>query len=96
MLFAVICKDKAGALDLRMQNRAKHLEFLAELGDVLKAGGPFTDDDGNLVGSMLMIEAQDRNEIEAIVAKDPYAKASLFQSVEITAWKWQLNNPESN
>lgn len=96
MLFTVICKDKAGALDVRMENRPAHLEFLAGLGDSLKAGGPFCDDGDTPCGSMLVIEATDRVEIEAIAALDPYAKAGLFQSVEITVWKWLLKNPESS
>ncbi len=94
MLFTVICKDKADSLDVRMENRPAHLEFLASLGDKLKAGGPFTDDKDSPIGSMLMIEADDRAEVEALARQDPYAKAGLFQSVEITVWKWLLKNPE--
>ncbi len=26
---------------------------------------------------------------------DPYAKAGLFASVEINAWKWLIKNPET-
>ena len=96
MLFTVICKDKADHLNVRMENRPAHLEFLAGLGDRLKAGGPFTDDSDAPIGSMLVIEAEDRAEIEALAAQDPYAKAGLFQSVEITVWKWLLKNPESS
>ena len=96
MLFTVICKDKADHLNVRMENRPAHLEFLAGLGDKLKAGGPFTDDDDTPIGSMLVIEAADRAEIEALAAQDPYAKAGLFQSVDITVWKWLLKNPESS
>ena len=44
---------------------------------------------------MLVIEGQDRAEIETLAAQDPYAQAGLFQSVEITAWKWLLKNPEN-
>ena len=94
MLFTVICKDKADHLDVRMENRPAHLEYLTGLGDKLKAGGPFTDDEGAPIGSMLVIDAADRAEIEALAGQDPYAKAGLFQSVEVTAWKWLLKNPE--
>ncbi len=95
MLFAINCKDKEGALDVRMANRADHLRFIEELGDQVKAGGPFTDDNGEMNGSMIIIEANNRQDIEAIAARDPYAKAGLFQSVEITAWKWLIKNPET-
>ncbi|GAA0786144.1 YciI family protein [Roseibium denhamense] len=96
MLYALICTDKAGALQTRLDNRPAHLEFLNGLGDALKAGGPFTDDEGNMTGSMLVIEASNRDEILAISQEDPYAKADLFESVEIRPWKWVVKNPEAN
>ena len=94
MLFVINCKDKTGALDVRLANRPDHLKFLGDLGSQVKAGGPFTDDHGELTGSMIVIEADNRTEVEAIVARDPYTKADLFQSVEITPWKWVIKNPE--
>lgn len=40
-----------------------------------------------MCGSLLIMEAESRAEVEAWAAADPYAKAGLFQSVEIRAWK---------
>ena len=40
-----------------------------------------------------MIEAADKAAAAAISAQDPYAKAGLFESVEIRAWNWVFNNP---
>ena len=59
MLFALICTDKPGGLELRMACRPDHLKFLESLGGKLKAAGPFTDDAGNAVGSLVIIEAED-------------------------------------
>ena len=47
MLFALICTDKPGNLQLRMDTRAAHLAFLEELGSATKAAGPFLGDHGN-------------------------------------------------
>ena len=94
MLFAVICKDKPGSLDIRMANRPDHLKFLDGLGDQLKAAGPFTDDNGEPNGSLVIIKTETHREAQAIADNDPYAKAGLFASVEITAWKWLIKNPE--
>ena len=94
MLFALICTDKPESLDLRMKVRPEHLGFLNELGDAMKAAGPFTDDLGSPVGSLVIVEAADRAAAKAIAGNDPYAKAGLFQTVEIRAWKWALKNPE--
>ena len=95
MLFALICKDKPGSLDIRMASRPDHLAFLNGLGDQLKAGGPLTDDSGSPIGSIVIIEAENRPQIEALAKNDPYAIAGLFDSVEIIAWSWLLKNPES-
>lgn len=95
MLFALICKDKPGALQIRKANRPDHLAFLGGLGDQLKAAGPLTDDEGTPIGSLVIIAAENRNSAEQLAARDPYARAGLFDSVEITPWNWVLKNPEN-
>lgn len=95
MLYALICTDKTGALQTRLDNRPAHLEFIKGLGDSLKAAGPFLDDDGNMTGSLVVIEASNRDEALAISQEDPYAKAGLFESVEIRPWNWVVKNPEA-
>lgn len=85
MLFAMICKDKPNSLEIRLANREKHLAYRAEATIVF--GGPMLDDEGNMCGSLLVIEAEDKAAAEAFAENDPYAKAGLFESVEITAWK---------
>ena len=94
MLFALICTDKPDSVSLRMENRPDHLAFLNGLGDRLKAGGPFVNDEGAPTGSLVVIEAADQAEAGKIAAEDPYAKAGLFDSVEIRQWNWILKNPE--
>ena len=85
MYFAVICKDKPNSLDLRLANRDNHLAHAANA--TILFGGPMLDDDGNMCGSLLVIDAEDRAAVEDFAVNDPYAKAGLFESVEITAWK---------
>jgi uncharacterized protein YciI len=95
MLFALICTDKPGSLELRMSSRPAHLAFLNGLGSGLKLAGPFTDDVGSPIGSLIVIEAGDRVAAEKIAGLDPYAIAGLFSAVEIKAWKWAVKNPEA-
>ncbi len=60
----------------------------------MKIAGPFTSDDGTaMLGSLLVIEAADRASAEALLADDPYAKAGLFESVTLRAWRWTIGNP---
>lgn len=95
MLFALICTDKPGSLALRMSVRPDHLKYLESLGAALKAAGPFTTDEGQPAGSLVIIEAADRAAAKAMAENDPYAKAGLFAAVEIKPWKWLINNPEA-
>lgn len=95
MLFALICTDKPNSLQLRLDNRPQHLAWLDSLGSAMKAAGPFTDDEGKPTGSLVIIEAENRAAIEATAARDPYAIAGLFASVEIRPWKWLIKNPEA-
>jgi len=95
MLFALLCTDKPGSLDLRMSVRPDHLKYLESLGTALKAAGPFTNDEGQPTGSLVVIEAADRSAAQAMAENDPYAKAGLFAAVEIRPWKWLIKNPEA-
>ncbi|WP_114008239.1 YciI family protein [Cohaesibacter intestini] len=93
MHFYVTCTDKDGALETRMANREAHLAFVAENTDTIKIGGPFLSEEGAMLGSMLICEADDKESLEAFLANDPYAKAGLFASVEIRPWKWVIGAP---
>lgn len=86
MLFALICRDKPGALETRKANREAHLAYARDQGCIL-FGGPMLDEAGDMIGSLLAIDVADRAAAEAFAANDPYAKAGLFASVEITGFK---------
>ena len=93
MLFVLICTDKPDSLALRLATRPAHLAWLETV--VVKGAGPFLDDAGNPNGSLVIIEAKDKAEAEAIAARDPYALAGLFASVEVRPWKWLIKNSET-
>jgi uncharacterized protein len=95
MLFALYCTDRPNSLELRMTMRPEHVAFLEGLGAQLKFAGPFLDEAGNPMGSLVVIEAADKTAATALAALDPYAKGGLFASVEIRAWRWVFNNPDA-
>ena len=95
MLFAFICKDKPGKLQVRMDTRPAHVAHLEALNADRKLAfaGPFLDAEGKPNGSLVVVEAPDVATAEAIAAADPYAKAGLFESVEVRPWNWVFNKP---
>ncbi len=94
MLFALICTDKPGHLQVRLDNRPAHLTWLESLGADTKAAGPFLGADGKPSGSLVIIAADDLAAAQTLSANDPYAIAGLFASVDIRPWNWVIKNPE--
>ncbi len=85
MLIALIARDKPGALQTRLDNRAAHLAYIEETGVVSQAG-PLLDGDA-MIGSLVILEVEDLAAAQSWADNDPYAKAGLFQSVELIPWK---------
>jgi uncharacterized protein YciI len=86
MRFALLAKDKTGALQTRLDNREAHLAYVAETG-VVEIAGPLLDADGQMCGSLIILDVPDLAAAEAWAANDPYAKAGLFGDVTLSAWK---------
>ena len=86
MLYAIICVDKPGALEIRKANREAHLAHIKGSNGAIVQAGPFLDADGEMCGSLLIYDG-DEAAARAWASADPYARAGLFQSSEVRAWK---------
>ncbi|MDK1387597.1 YciI-like protein [Sinorhizobium sp. 8-89] len=97
MLFALLCTDRPGGLQLRLDTRPAHVAYLNDLNakGILKIAGPFLGADAKPTGSLVIVKAETLEEAKAIAEDDPYAKAGLFSNVEIKAYNWVFNNPEA-
>ncbi len=60
----------------------RHLEPLAKSGQVILAG-PFTDGSGSLI----IVEAESREAVWQMVARDPYVQQGVFNRVEVKPFK---------
>ena len=85
MRFALLCKDKPGHLEVRKSNRDAHLAYIKETG-VVEMAGPLLDDEGAMVGSLIVLEVADLATAQDWAENDPYAKAGLFDEVTLSAW----------
>ena len=86
MRVALICNDKSGALQTRIDNRSAHLAYIEATG-VVEMAGPFLDAGGQMAGSLIVLSVDSLQAAQDWAASDPYAKAGLFQQVEIREWK---------
>ena len=86
MRFAIITKDKDGALQIRLDTREAHLAYIKDTG-VVEMAGPFINEAGEMHGSMIILDVADRAAAMAWAENDPYAQAGLFEKVRIEEWK---------
>jgi len=85
MLYAVICRDKPGALQIRLDTRTAHLAYIEETG-IVRMAGPFIEE-GQMCGSLVILETDSLAAAQDWAANDPYAKAGLFESASVSEWK---------
>lgn len=86
MRAALICIDKPGHIEVRKANRDAHLAHIRDSG-VVEMAGPFLSPEGEMCGSLVVLEVPDLAAARAWAEADPYARAGLFQSVDIREWK---------
>jgi len=94
MQFLLIAYDGTdeGALDLRMRARPEHLEKVADMkqtGEFLM-GGAILNDNGKMIGSMIVYEFPDRKSLEEHLKEEPYITKGVWQKIEIKPFRLAL------
>ena len=87
MRYVITCVDKPNHQTVRMENRPTHVAYLESHLDNMLCAGPTLDSSGTPSGSVLILNFDSLADAESWAKQDPYAKAGLFESVTITAWK---------
>lgn len=95
--FCVHSIDKRNRGDDRLRLRESHRARLRQHDHpvAVRIGGPLLNDAGEMMGSMLVIEAADKAAVETYLAGDPYMVEGLFETVTITGFNWGLGQPEA-
>ena len=86
MLYVLICQDKPDSSELRQSVRPKHLEYLGSQ-EVRFAGPMFSDNQSEMIGSIVFIVAESLAEAKSIADNDPYCLAGLFENVTVRPFK---------
>ena len=90
MLFAIHALDKPGALPTRLAHYEAHKSFLSDTsayGVKIVMSGPLVADDGEtMIGSLFLVEAENRAAVEAFNRADPFHAAGFWERVTITGF----------
>lgn len=90
MHFVFNATDKPDHVQIRLKNRAAHLKYNTEsqkYGVTVITGGPKIDENGDMIGSCMILEADSRETVEQFLANDPYTNANLFATTELKSYK---------
>lgn len=91
MLFVMFCIDRPGVEEKRRQVIPAHIEYLATNPIKIVMSGPLVSDDGGkTIGSLYMLEAANRAEIEKFQRADPLYNADIWETVEVRAFNKRL------
>ncbi|HEV2517936.1 MAG TPA: YciI family protein [Devosia sp.] len=92
LLYALIAHDRPNGLARRQEVRPEHLKHLDSLGSRLVLAGPFLDDNGDMTGSIVVIEAENLEAAQAIFNSDPFVVNGVFDQITIKRWHLGINN----
>jgi uncharacterized protein YciI len=92
LLYALIAHDRPNGLARRQQVRPEHLKHLDSLGSRLVLAGPFLDDNGDMTGSIVVIEAENLEDAQATFNHDPFVVHGVFDQITIKRWHLGINN----
>lgn len=95
--FVVFATDRPGMDERRERLRPAHREYLRcpqPHGVRVCLGGPTLDSEGQRMnGTLLVVQAASRTEVEAFLQDDPYIRNDLFAHLEVRPWLWGLGLP---
>lgn len=88
-LYVLHAKDRPGVLQRRIDNYAAHRAFLEEQDEAgqvsVVMSGPLQTDNGEaMTGSLILLEASDRDAIDRFVAEDPFTKEGIWGEVNVS------------
>ncbi|GMN04274.1 YciI family protein [Erythrobacter sp. MTPC3] len=84
-LFCFHCRDGEAGERLREIHRETHLAHIAANLHDYAVAGPLKQD-GKIIGSMLVIKAEDDDDARAKLEADPYFTAGVWQSIRVDAF----------
>lgn len=94
MQFLVKAYDGPYMLDKRMEVRPRHLEGMKKLDKQIICAGGLLDDEGRMKGSALVMEFENRADLDEYLRNEPYVIEGVWHKVEVETMNVVLVNGE--
>lgn len=93
MHFIVHALDRPGAVADRLAHYDAHKAYLGGSPIKIVISGPLlAEDNETMIGSLFLFEAETRAQVAAFNAADPFAKAGIWERVEIHPFLKRMDN----
>ena len=83
MQFVIKAYDGEGMLGKRMKVRPRHFEGMEKMKEHTLCAGGMLDEDGKMIGSLLVMEFQTREELNEYLANEPYVVENVWERIEV-------------
>ncbi|MBQ6037969.1 MAG: hypothetical protein IJL37_04825 [Bacteroidaceae bacterium] len=83
MQFVIKAFDGEGMLNRRMEVRPRHFEGMERMKEHTLCAGGLLDDDGKMIGSLLVMEFPSRKELDEYLANEPYVVEHVWERIEV-------------
>tara|TARA_S200000501_G_C20228868_1_gene484885 strand:+ start:80 stop:352 length:273 start_codon:yes stop_codon:yes gene_type:complete len=87
MYYSIICYDHNNSSEKRKKLRPKHINYLTKNKNLILFAGPIMDDEDMIIGSLIVINFENKNQVEIFSKNDPYYLGGLFKKVLINKFK---------
>lgn len=78
---------------IREAVRPAHRAYMDLFSARVRLGGPVLDANGQGCGGLMVIEAENEDEVRAMVQDDPFEQAGLSAHIDIRPFRWQTKRP---
>ena len=85
MQFIITAYDGENMLEKRMAVRPRHLEGMTKLGKHIVCAGGLLDDEGQMKGSVLILDLEDRAALDDYLKNEPYVVEHVWEKIEVEA-----------
>jgi len=96
MQFVITAYDGKDRLAKRMEVRPRHLEGMRAIREHVICAGGLLDDEGKMMGSLLVMQYESRTEVDEYLAHEPYVTEHVWETVKVERMNVVINNGNFN
>lgn len=89
MLFVIHGIDKPHS-SVRERLIEEHRAYLDGSQIRVVASGPLIDDQKRMIGSVVVVDCDSRQEVDDMMVAEPFNKAGLYESLHINCWHMRV------